>query len=131
MTTADAVAGFVAVNLVAVGVSHVVQARAWGEFFARLRRWPAAGLAVGAATLPLGLLVVLGHNVWAASPAVLVTLVGWGWAIKGTVYLLHPAAFHRLCPETAEAFAPASRRVGLVMTALGAVLAAHTFAGGA
>jgi uncharacterized protein YjeT (DUF2065 family) len=128
MTTADGTAVFVAVSMVAVGLSHLFQARAWGELFVPMRRWPAAGLAVGAATLPIGLFIALGHNVWTPGPAVLVTAFGWLIVAKAVVYLLHPAAFQRACPETVDGFVPACRRAGAAMLAVGAVVTAHLVA---
>ena len=39
---------------------------------------------------PWRLLLVVTHNVWVADLTVIVTLLGWAWTIKGTLYLLVP-----------------------------------------
>ncbi len=81
---------FTALLLGATGLSHIVQPRLWARLFLDVFQRDWAGLFIGALTLPLGLLVVLGHNVWVWDVLVLVTIFGWGWTIKGTLYLLRP-----------------------------------------
>lgn len=81
---------FLAVTLVAIGLSHIVAARAWIALFADLFTKPWAGLLLGALTLPFGLSIVLLHNLWVPRLALATTIVGWGWTIKGTLYLLAP-----------------------------------------
>jgi hypothetical protein len=55
-------------------------------------------LTFGMIVLPVGLAMVIGHNVWSGGPApVVVTLVGWAILIKGMVLLfLSPAALLNL-----------------------------------
>ncbi|MDN0075283.1 hypothetical protein QU481_10315 [Crenobacter sp. SG2303] len=46
---------------------------------------------VGVIVTPIGLAMVLGHNVWSGGARpVLVTLIGWGTLIKGLIYLFIP-----------------------------------------
>lgn len=58
-----------------------------------------SGLAVmlsGFMSLIVGLLIVLNHNLWGSLAEVIVSLIGWGAMIKGTVILLKPDAFNGL-----------------------------------
>jgi hypothetical protein len=41
----------------------------------------------GVIMVPLGLAMVIGHNVWSSAPAVVVTLVGWIMLLKGLLLL--------------------------------------------
>ncbi len=81
---------FTAALLLITGVSHIVCPGAWSGLLSDLFRRPYAGLWIGLLTLPVGLLLVVTHNVWVADLAVIVTLLGWAWTIKGTLYLLVP-----------------------------------------
>jgi hypothetical protein len=46
----------------------------------------------GTVTTILGLIVVLGHNVWVWDWSVLITILGWATLIKGAIMLLFPRA---------------------------------------
>ena len=46
----------------------------------------------GVITLPVGLAIVVTHNVWAADWRALITLIGWIAVIAGTARLALPAA---------------------------------------
>ncbi len=72
------------------GVSHVVQPRAWVELFVNWRDQGTRGVFYMALLhLPVGAFIVAFHNVWSGIPA-LVTLLGWGWMLKGALYLCYP-----------------------------------------
>jgi uncharacterized protein YjeT (DUF2065 family) len=85
---------FVAALLIVLGISHIAQPRLWVALFTDVLKWPYAALIIGAFTLPFGLLVAIGHNVWVLDVPVIVTIVGWGWTVKGTLYLIAPAVLH-------------------------------------
>ena len=73
-----------------VGFSHILQPKAWTEFFILLRGKGEAGAFVdGFLNLPLGGVIVAFHNVWSGIPLVL-TLVGWGLLIKGVIRFWAP-----------------------------------------
>ena len=115
---------FVATLLVVTGVSHVLQPRLWAQLFIDVLQKPYGGLFIGAMTLPLGLFVALGHNVWVLRPPVIVTIVGWGWTIKGTIYMLYPQAMNKVATRHMAhplRFIPA----GALMVALGGVVIAY------
>ena len=72
------------------GISHIVQPRAWAEFFVRLREKGTAGSFInGWIHFPLGALIVAFHNVWHGIPAIL-TVMGYAWVIKGFIYFVLP-----------------------------------------
>jgi hypothetical protein len=73
-----------------VGLSHIVQPKAWAEFFILLRRKGEPGVFVdGFLNLPLGAIIVTLHNTWSGIPVVL-TLVGWALVVKGAMRFCAP-----------------------------------------
>ena len=81
---------FATILLGVFGFSHMLQPRAWAEFFILLRGKGEAGAFVdGFLNLPLGGVIVGFHNTWAGVPLVL-TLVGWGLLIKGLIRFCAP-----------------------------------------
>lgn len=116
-----AVEAFLAVCLFGVGLSHALQPLAWVEFFVWLRgQGSCAVFLVGLLSLNCGALVVAFHNVWAGLPAV-VTVLGWGMVLKGTVRLAAPGlglrVYQRVAPERAWHF----RSAGVLALALSAL----------
>lgn len=73
-----------------LGLSHILQPRAWAEFFILMRGTGEAGAFVdGLLNLPLGSVIVGFHNTWAGIP-LLLTLVGWGLLIKSLIRFCAP-----------------------------------------
>ena len=100
-----AVEGYLAVALLGVGLSHLLHPLAWVEFFVWLRgQGRCAVFLEGLLTLNFGALVVAFHNVWVRLRVVL-TLIGWGMVLKGTVRLAAPGlglrVYERIVPERA------------------------------
>jgi hypothetical protein len=80
----------VAILLFATGVSHIAQPRAWAEFFISIRGKGRTGIFfVALMNLSLGALVIAFHNV-SHGLAIVVTLLGYGWTIKGLIYFVCP-----------------------------------------
>jgi hypothetical protein len=80
----------VALSFLVTGLSHILQPRAWTEFFILLREKGTTGsLLNGLLHFPMGALIVSFHNVWHGWPLV-VTLIGWSLVIKSTLYLIFP-----------------------------------------
>ena len=71
--------------------------------------------------LPLGLAIVFTHNDWVMDISVIVTLIGWVWTIKITLWLLIP----RLMKKTFSSLVPYMlnpwfiRIYGISMAAIG------------
>ena len=73
-----------------IGLSHILQPKAWAEFFILLRGKGEAGAFVdGFLNLPLAGVIIGFHNVWSGIPAVL-TLVGWCLLIKSLIRFCAP-----------------------------------------
>jgi uncharacterized protein YjeT (DUF2065 family) len=113
---------FVALSLLAVGLSHMLQPARWVQLFDDLFRRPYAGLVIGTLTLPLGLFVVLTHNVWVPGWPVVVTVCGWGWTVKSVIYMVRPRVTDvigrtRMCnPRTMAAAGAVCAVVGMTLT---------------
>ena len=94
---------FAAVNFTVTGLSHVLQPRAWVEFFVWLRSKGHAGAFVnGLLSLGFGSIVVAFHNVWSGLPMVL-TIVGWAHVAKALLIFVAPElgmrSLERVAPE--------------------------------
>ena len=80
----------VAVAMFVVALSHMLRPRAWVELFKMLEAKGDPGVFIVALLhLPIGVLIVAFHNRWGGWPTV-VTVLGWGWLIKGMLYLTFP-----------------------------------------
>ena len=117
-----AVEKFAVICFFLIGVSHIVQPRAWAEFFIRLREKGTTGSFINAwIHFPLGALIVAFHNVWHGIPSVL-TVLGYAWVIKGFIYFVFPRyglkALERVSLERAWYFVVG----GIVIVALGGLL---------
>ena len=89
----QAIQTFAAINFLVIGLSHVVQHRAWAEFFILLHRQGRPGaFANGFLSLLMGTLIVAFHNVWSGIPVVL-TVLGWSFVLKAAVVFVVPDAF--------------------------------------
>jgi len=118
MSNTQTVQTIFGVLLAITGVSHVLVPQAWCSLFADLRKLSYGGLVVGLVTLLTGLTFVGLHNRWVLEPGVVVTLIAWGWTIKGTTYLVKPSWFTRVsrrATESPKLFKPA----GWVMLMMG------------
>ena len=79
-----------------LGLSHLLQPKAWVEFFILLRGKAEAGAFVdGFLNLAMGAVIVGFHNTWSGLPAVL-TLVGWCLLIKGMIRFFAPTLALRI-----------------------------------
>ena len=81
-------------------------------------------------TLAIGLLIVAGHNVWVWDVPLITTLLGWGFLVKATVYLLWPNAVRKAMPGPERA-GRTLMGVGLGMALLGAVMTWDAWIAGA
>jgi hypothetical protein len=116
MNLQQSVEFFVAVQSLVMGVSHIVQPRAWVDFFVWLREKGHAGVfANGFLSLWFGTLIVAFHPVW-SGPAIVVTLLGWAQVVKAAVAFVAPQismrGFARVSPERRHEFVGAG--IGLL-----------------
>lgn len=131
MTIEVLVARWLAVFWIVCGLSHALHPDRWAALLFPLREKEWGGFVLAGTGLPFGLVIVLGHDVWVWDVPVIVTLAGWMTTLKCTAYLLFPHA-HRFVIRSAEGPDPARsgrvfRAVGIVMVALGAVVAWDAF----
>jgi uncharacterized protein YjeT (DUF2065 family) len=90
VTSEHAIEIFAVVNFVVIGISHIVQPRAWVRFFEVLREKGDTGVFVnGMLSLLVGSIIVAFHNVWSGIPAVL-TFIGWAQVLKAVIALTAP-----------------------------------------
>lgn len=110
-----------AVGWLIFGLSHLLYPAQWAALFLPLRERKTGGFLLALFNLPLGLMVVLGHNVWVWGIPVVVTVAGWVMVLKSVVYLLFPRALFLVMP-TEERMTRAFRIAGAVSILLGLLL---------
>ena len=74
-----------ALTLVIIGLSHAAQPRLWAEFFNAMKQTGFAPLIIGMYTLPTGLVILLGHNIWV-----------WSWPVWLAVNAMQAVYFDHL-----------------------------------
>lgn len=110
-----------ALAFIITGLSHIAAPRVWARFFIDLRaKGEMAGFLNAWIHIPLGLLIVAFHWVW-SWPGVLVTLIGCGLTLKGTLYFLWPALALKSMAHVSEEKAWRFRVAGVAGLALGLV----------
>jgi hypothetical protein len=108
--------------LTVLGLSHLVRPREWIDFFTRLRDGGDAGVfAVAILHLIPGTLIAAAHNRW-TWPAVVLTVVGWGWITKGSLYVLFPAVGRWSLATVRAGREKRFRGAGLVLLAIAGLL---------
>lgn len=125
------IARWVAVLWLICGLSHLLFPAKWSELLLPLRDRETGGFILAAMSLPTGLVIVLGHNVWVWDLPVIVTVAGWMTTVKGGIYLLFPPAHMRVM-RSGERIVGAGlengfRIVGVVMIVLGLLTAYDSF----
>jgi uncharacterized protein YjeT (DUF2065 family) len=107
---AESIAVFASINFAIIGLSHLIQIKAWHEFFQYLHSIGNAGaFANGLITLLMGSLIVSFHNVWSGVPIIL-TLIGWCYIIKSTLIFLYPE-WNLRSMKSVETASPAKLRI--------------------
>src|SRR5512145_3169236 len=81
---------YAGIQFLVIGLSHLLQPRAWVDFFVVLREKGNAGVFANAfLSLVFGSVIVGFHNVWTGLPMVL-TIVGWAQVVKSLVGFVLP-----------------------------------------
>ena len=110
-----------AVGWLVFGLSHLLYPAQWAALFLPLRERKSGGFLLALFNLPVGLMIVVWHNVWVWDIAVVVTVAGWVMVLKSVVYLLFPRALLRVMPTEAR-MTRAFRIAGAVSILLGVLL---------
>jgi uncharacterized protein YjeT (DUF2065 family) len=111
-----------ALTFLITGLSHIAAPRVWARFFIAMRAQGEIGGFLNAYVhIPLGLLVVAFHWVW-TWPALVVTLIGCGLALKGVLYFLWPALALRSMAHISEDRAWKFQAAGVPAVALGLLI---------
>jgi len=104
-----------------VGISVLLNADAFRGIVKEFLKSPGLIFLTGLITLPIGLAIVLTHNVWVADWPVLVTLIGWLAVISGIARIFAPKQILKTGKKVA-----ANKNFpmigGLIWLAIGAVL---------
>ena len=112
-----------------LGLSHLLQPKAWAEFFILLRGKGEAGVFVdGFLNLPLAGIIIGFHNVWSGIPVVL-TLVGWGLLIKGLLRFCAPRQALKIMARVSVDRSWEFQVAGAGLVALAGLLGYEVYAG--
>ena len=89
-SAAKAIEVLAGLQFLVIGLSHLLQPRAWVEFFVLLREKGDVGVFANSfLSLWFGSLVVVFHNVWTGL-AVVLTVIGWAQLVKALVGFVFP-----------------------------------------
>ena len=117
-----AIERLVALCCFVIGLSHIVQPRAWAELFIQWRAKGKPGVFyTGLLHFTFGVLIVAFHNVWRGLPMI-VTLLGWGWTVKGSLYLTYPQHGMRMLARVSLERAHEFVIAGVVLVVVAAVI---------
>ena len=112
-----------------LGLSHILQPRAWAEFFILLRGKGEVGAFVdGFLNLPLAAVIVGFHNTWLGIPVVL-TLVGWGLVIKSLIRFCAPKLALRIMARVSVERSWEFQAAGAGLVALAGLLGYGVYVG--
>ena len=112
-----------------IGLSHILQPKAWVAFFTLLSEKGEAGAFVdGFLNLPVGGIIVGFHNTWSGIPLVL-TLVGWALLIKSLIRFCAPARAVRIMARVSMERSWEFQVAGAGLVALAGLLGYGVYAG--
>ena len=112
-----------------VGLSHLLQPKAWVEYFILIRGKGEAGAFVdGFLHLPLAGFIIAFHNVWSGIPVVL-TLLGWAFLIKSLIRFCAPKQALRVMALVSVERAWGFQVAGAALVALAGLLGYGVYAG--
>ena len=120
----------VAVVLAGVmGLSHILQPKAWVEFFILLRNKGEAGAFVdGFLNLPLAAVIIGFHNTWSGIPVVL-TVLGWCLLIKSLIRFCAPKLALRMMARVSAARAWEFQVAGAALLVFAGVIGYGAYVG--
>ena len=112
-----------------LGLSHILQHKAWAEFFILLRGKGEAGAFVdGFLNLTVAGVIIGFHNVWSGIPAVL-TLVGWCLLIKSLMRFCAPKLALRMMSRVSVERSWEFQVAGAALVVLGGLIGYGVYVG--
>ena len=112
-----------------IGVSHIVQPKAWVDFFLLLRGKGKAGVFVdGFLNLAVAGIIIGFHNVWSGIPMVL-TILGWCLLFKSIIRFWAPGLALRMLTRVSVERAHEFQVAGAGLLALTGVIAYGVYVG--
>ena len=112
-----------------VGLSHLLQPKAWADYFILLRGKGEAGAFVdGFLHLPLAGFIIGFHNVWSGIPVVL-TLLGWAFLTKSLIRFCAPKLGLRMMSRVSVERAWEFQVAGAFLVVLAGLLGYGVYAG--
>jgi len=112
-----------------MGLSHILQPKAWAEFFILLRGKGDAGAFVdGFLNLQAAGIIIAFHNVWSGIPALL-TVVGWCLLIKSLIRFCAPKVALRMMARVSVERAWEFQVAGAGLVVLAGLLGYGIYAG--
>ena len=112
-----------------LGLSHILQHKAWAEFFILLRGKGEAGAFVdGFLNLAVAGAIIGFHNVWSGIPAVL-TLVGWCLLIKSLIRFCAPKLALRMMSRVSMERSWEFQVAGAALVVLGGLIGYGVYVG--
>ena len=112
-----------------LGLSHILQHKAWAEFFILLRGKGEAGAFVdGFLNLAVAGAIIGFHNVWSGIPAVL-TLVGWCLLIKSVIRFCAPKLALRMMSRVTVERSWEFQVAGAALVVLGGLIGYGVYVG--
>ena len=112
-----------------LGLSHILQHKAWAEFFILLRGKGEAGAFVdGFLNLAVASAIIAFHNVWSGIPAVL-TLVGWCLLIKSLMRFCAPKLALRMMSRVSVERSWEFQVAGAALVVLGGLIGYGVYVG--
>ena len=112
-----------------LGLSHILQHKAWAEFFILLQGKGEAGAFVdGFLNLSVAGVIIGFHNVWSGIPAVL-TLVGWCLLIKSLIRFCAPKLALRMMSRVSVERSWEFQVAGAALVVLGGLIGYGVYVG--
>lgn len=112
-----------------IGLSHILQPKAWAEFFILLRGKGETGAFVdGFLNLAVAGVIIAFHNVWSGIPSVL-TLLGWCLLIKSLIRFCAPKVALRMMARVSVERSWEFQVAGVGLVVLAGLLGYGVYAG--
>lgn len=119
---AEIIADIFSIFILVIGLSYLLQAGMWLDLVMEANNNSHWALLIAMVTLPFGLAVVFGHNIWVWDWPVLVTVIGWVMTIKSCLYLVWPTWSNRFMSMPEKDLRRLILTGGTIMTLAGILL---------